>query len=141
ADSGFYDHQLFALEAILSLREMPEGARLELNEEYELSLVELFKALYALTRETHIKQLEIPKPGAAPRPAPKKPVVWLAPSLSIEPLASYYLRRAEAYSFVRRALADSFGASSSLSGVLSGVEREEEIFRAASSLALSELGL
>jgi hypothetical protein len=45
----------------------------------------------ALTRETHVKQLEIPAPGAAPFPGGKPPVIInIATELSAEPLVSYY---------------------------------------------------
>ena len=42
---------------------MPEAQRLKLDESYRKELVGLFKALLALTRETHIKQLEVPMVG------------------------------------------------------------------------------
>jgi hypothetical protein len=44
---------------------MPEAPRLDLDASYRRQLLELFKGILALTRETHIKQLEIPAVGAA----------------------------------------------------------------------------
>lgn len=66
----------------------------------------MFKALLALTRETHIKQLEIPMVGAA---MPRHPPIRISPDLSVEPLPTYYLRRARSYQFVREVLQQAFG--------------------------------
>ena len=105
--SGWYDHQTWALEPLIALDRMPEGRRLSTNAAYRKELVGLFKALLALTRETHIKQLEIPKAGAA---APGRDIVLeVRPGLTVEPLASYYLRRARSYRFVTRVLTEALG--------------------------------
>ena len=72
--------------------------------EYRKQLLDLFKGVLALTRETHVKQLEIPPPGAAPPGGPdvKPPVtIDVSPELSAEPLVTYYRRRAESYEFIR----------------------------------------
>lgn len=107
-ESGWYDHLSYALEPIAAPERMPEGKRLSLSDSYRKELEGLFKALLALTRETHAKQLEMPMVGAARGPAPP-PRLEIAPNLSTEPLASYYLRRAKSYAFVREVLAQSFG--------------------------------
>jgi len=101
--SGWYDYQIFALEPLAIPERMPEARHLEFSEEYKKELVGLLKALMALTRETHIKQVEIPLVGAG------LPRVEIRPELSLEPLASYYLRRAESYRFVHRVLEEAFG--------------------------------
>jgi hypothetical protein len=102
-ESGWYDHQTYALEPLVIPEKMPEARRLELTEAYRRELVGLFKALLALTRETHIKQLEVPAAGAG------MPSLIVAPRLSVEPLAAHYLRRARAYRFVRGVLERAFG--------------------------------
>ena len=61
AESGWYDYQIWALEALVIPERMPEGDRLYLDEEYRKLLIELFKGLLTLTRETHVKQLEMPR--------------------------------------------------------------------------------
>lgn len=104
--SGWYDHLSYALEPIAVPERMPEGKRLSLSDSYRKELEGLFKALLALTRETHAKQLEMPRVGGAGPPPPR---LEIAPNLSTEPLASFYLRRAKSYAFVREALAQSFG--------------------------------
>src|SRR5262249_2782630 len=67
----------------------------------------LVKGILALTRETHVKQLELPAPTARPRP--KVVIIDVKPDLSAEPLATYYARRAASYRFVRSVLEDAFG--------------------------------
>ncbi|MBI5488446.1 MAG: hypothetical protein HY905_14025 [Deltaproteobacteria bacterium] len=108
ADSGWFDYQTWALEPLVVPERMSEAAHLQLADSYKKELVKLFKALLALTRETHIKQLEIPSAGAAA--PPPGIVLHLSPRLSQEPLATFYLRRALAYRFVRGVLLGAFGA-------------------------------
>src|SRR5262249_39379532 len=59
-NSGWYDHQTWALEPLVVPERMPEAPRLRLDESYREQLVALFKGLLAMTRETHVKQLIIP---------------------------------------------------------------------------------
>lgn len=105
-DSGWYDYQTWALEPLVIPDKMPEAKHLELNESYRKQLLELFKGILALTRETHIKQLEVPLAGAAPEPV----MIHIFPELDAEPLATYYFRRAGSYSFIRKILETTFGA-------------------------------
>jgi hypothetical protein len=105
--SGWYDYQTYALEPLVVPEKTAEAKHLKLGSRYKKELAKLFKALLALTRETHIKQLEIPKAGAAGPPPGIH--LRLAPQLSQEPLATYYLRRADAYGFVRGVLEKHFG--------------------------------
>jgi hypothetical protein len=107
AESGWYDYQTWALEALVIPERMPEGGRLQLDDEYRKLLIELFKGLLALTRETHIKQLEFPLVGAAMRG--RELYIDIAPALAAEPLVTFYLRRALGYRYVRGVLEDTFG--------------------------------
>jgi hypothetical protein len=84
-----------------------EASRLSLSSEYRRHLRELFKGLLALTRETHIKQLEMAMVGCALRQGRNR--ICIEPGLSIEPLATYYLRRALSYVFVQDVLEQCFG--------------------------------
>jgi hypothetical protein len=107
--SGWYDYQSWALQPLLLPAETPEARHLRCDASYTRLLEELFKGILALTRETHVKQVEIPIVGAAgPR---RSPVCHIAirPDLTVEPLASYYFRCAESYAFVRTVLEESFG--------------------------------
>lgn len=106
-ESGWYDYQTWALEALVIPERMPEGTRLALDREYRKLLLELFKGLLTLTRETHIKQLELPSLGAAR--GSREVCIDIAPALAAEPLVTFYLRRALGYRYVRGVLEDTFG--------------------------------
>lgn len=105
-DSGWYDYQTWALEALVIPDLLPESPRLQLDEGYQQLLIELFKGLLTLSRETHIKQLESARIGASWR---KDESIWIHPVLSAEPLVTYYLRRALGYRYVRAVLDEGFG--------------------------------
>ncbi|HEX4132617.1 MAG TPA: hypothetical protein VHZ24_21470 [Pirellulales bacterium] len=107
--SGWYDYQTWALEPLVIPDSMPEASHLKLDDAYRKQLVELFKGLLALTRETHIKQVEIPRAGAA-APGPQV-VIHISPELSAEPLATFYYRRAWSYVFIRWTLEQTFGSA------------------------------
>ena len=108
AKSGWYDYQTWALEPLVLPEKMPEAAKLMFSEEYHEHLVELFKGIIALTRETHVKQLELPEASLAL--GPPRQEIYVCPQLSLEPLAEFYGRRAVAYGFIRDVLGDAFGA-------------------------------
>jgi hypothetical protein len=120
AHSGWYDHQTWSHEPFVIPEKMPEAAKLEFEKKYRERLLDVFKGAQALARETHVKQLEFPVVGMALGDRPKKqPVVLVVrPDLGVEPLPTYYLRRADGYRFVRQVLDDAFGA-----GALSGMAR------------------
>jgi hypothetical protein len=99
--SGWYDWQTWALEPLVLIEAMPEASRISMDNKYREQLEELFKAIIALTRETHVKQLELSMVGAALLERPSVPIV---PELTVEPLPTYYERRAMGYDFVRRIL-------------------------------------
>jgi hypothetical protein len=107
-ESGWYDHQTWSLEPLVIPERMPEAAHLSLSDEYRKLLIELFKGILALTRETHIKQLELPVVGMAGDW--KRKTIDVLPELSLEPLPTFYLRRALSYRFVRSVLEECFGA-------------------------------
>ena len=110
-NSGWYDYQTWALEPLIVPDKMPESARLTLGDGYRQQLEELFKGLLVLSRETHIKQLEIPAVGAGLPEFDSKPTIDLRPELSLEPLYSYYLRRAIGYRFIKNLLEETFGVN------------------------------
>lgn len=103
--SGWYDHQAYALEPFVLPERMPEAQKLHFGQRYKKELVDLFKATLAFSRETHIKQLEIPFAGARAL----MPSVKIYPGLTVEPTATFYLRRSRAYRFVRELLQSTFG--------------------------------
>jgi hypothetical protein len=105
-ESGWYDYQIYGLEPFVNPELMVEAKRLYLGEGYKKELIDLFKASIAFTRESHVKQLEIPKAGAAP--ADSIPTIEIYPELSLEPVATYYLRRAKSYRFLQELLDATF---------------------------------
>ncbi|MGK3993515.1 hypothetical protein [Sorangium sp. So ce1024] len=109
--SGWYDLQTWALEPLAAPERAPEAPRVSLDPRYRELLLELFKGVLTLTRETHVKQAEVPLAGCA-APGTRRPsvVVDVLPELAAEPTVSYFLRRALGYRFVRRALEAAFGA-------------------------------
>ncbi len=106
AESGWYDYQVHALEPLVIPDRMPEAEHTFLSGRYKQELTDLFKAAIALTRETHVKQIEIPLCGAMPPPI----VVDIYPEISLEPTAEYFLRRAKSYTFIKKVLEDMFTA-------------------------------
>jgi hypothetical protein len=108
AESGWYDYQTWALETLVIPERMPEGDRLYLDEGYRKLLLELFKGLLTLTRETHVKQLEIALAGEAM--SGREVYIDIAPALSAEPLVAFYLRRALGYRYIRSVLEETFGS-------------------------------
>jgi len=112
--SGWYDYQTWAQEPLVIPDRMPEAKRLVMDDRYREQLLELFKGVLALTRETHIKQLEIPVAPSAEPPGPFEPPkpkihFTIRPELAAEPMATVYLRRAMGYRFVRGVLEETFG--------------------------------
>lgn len=108
ATSGWYDWSTWALETLAVPERATETNKLQLGDAYRKTLAALFQGALALTRETHIKQLETMETGAAMRPPASE--IRIAPRLRVEPLATYYLRRALGYRFVERVLTTTFGA-------------------------------
>jgi hypothetical protein len=105
--SGWYDYLTWSIEPLAIPERMPEAKRLHLDQRYREHLLELFKGIYALTRETHARQLEMVQAGAALfRRRVKK--IYIHPELTAEPLATFYLRRALSYRFVHQVLAETF---------------------------------
>ena len=153
ASSGWYDYQTWSLETLVAPERAAEAAKLKLEPSYRKQLEELFKGILALTRETHIKQLEIPAPGAKGGPEHTVVKIDLRPELSAEPLPTFYARRAASYRFVRSVIENAFGPEA-----LRGLHRVtatgpvkanlaveldtlEAIFQGASAAVSRELGL
>jgi hypothetical protein len=107
--SGWYDYQTWALEPLVTPDKTPEAVRLKLEETYRKQLVELFKGVLALTRETHLRQASAPAPAAEAGDREERPSFYVTPELSVEPVATVYLRRSMSYRFIRGVLEETFG--------------------------------
>ncbi|HEV3344497.1 MAG TPA: hypothetical protein VG125_29240 [Pirellulales bacterium] len=101
-DSGWYDHQVFALESMLIADRGEERNKLLLTKSYKRRMLEAFQALLTKRRETHVRDLA-KAASAAPRPA------FVQPRLRVEPAVTYYLRTARAYRFLTDFLESALG--------------------------------
>lgn len=154
-ESGWYDRQTWALEPLVIPERMPEAPHLQTDETYRKQLRELFQGILALTRETHIKQLEIPPAAAAAPfgPGPRPVIITVRPELTAEPLVTHYRRRGESYRFLRSVLTEAFGAEALrqirrltatgpvATDLLAELEQMEGIFLGASATAGRQLGM
>lgn len=104
-DSGWYDHQVHALETLLLPEKGRESAKLLLTASYKKRMLEAFQALLTKRRETHVRQLTVPFAAAA---APRQQLK-IKPRLRLEPALTYYLRTARAYSFLANFLESALG--------------------------------
>jgi hypothetical protein len=68
-----------------------------LTKKYKQRMLEAFKAILTLRRETHVRQQRGPTACAPPRP----PSRGLSPRLRVEPNPTFYLRTARAYAFLQ----------------------------------------
>ena len=98
-DSGWYDHQCFALETLLLPTEGEESVKLVLSGQYKQRMLEAFAAMITKHRETHVRQLAVA--GEAGCQAPPQELASISPILRLEPNATYYLRTARAYTFLQ----------------------------------------
>jgi hypothetical protein len=149
-DSGWYDYQTWALEPLVVPERMPEAKHLELDPSYRQHLLELFRGLLAMTRETHVKQVGFEDLFAC---GLMRQSIMVSPNLTVEPLPSYYRRRAISYGFIRGVLEQRIGPeglrqlqrlrASGNSGVCLGDElaQNENLFWGAYITSMHELGL
>lgn len=118
--SGWFEHQVFALETMLFPDRGPESDKLLLTKKYKQRLLEAFKALLTKRRETHARQMKTSVDEAA-RPPDK-----IEPRLRVEPNPTFYLRTARAYSFLENFLSsiDSNNALGELHGLRKNGQRD-----------------
>lgn len=150
SNSGWYDHQLWALEPLARPNRAPEAERLRCAKGYCKALEDLFKGVYALTRETHVATLEVASEMGVSMPARRK--VIIRPELSVEPLMTCYGRRADSYRFVRQVVEAHFGLAGLgqmrrltpngpvESDLGSELKAMEQLFRGAQRTVARELG-
>ncbi len=119
-DSGWYDHQVYALETFLLPQRGEEHAKLLLTKAYKKRMLEAFAALITKRRETHSRDL-----AAAKSAEPFLPPVAIKPRLRVEPCPTYFLRMARSYDFLLNVLLASIGEKelASLHGLKEGGER------------------
>lgn len=147
-DSGWYGWLAWALVPLVLLDATPEARRVRFAGRYRDHLRDLFEAFLGLARETHIKQVRCALAGCK-----MTKTIYLDPGISVEPLATCYLRRAEAYRFIHGVLTDVLDASTLSDLPLVGPEGEttvrlaqglddmEALFRGAYAVVCDEIGL
>lgn len=104
-ESGWYDHQAYALETFLLPDRGAESVKLLLSGRYKQRMLDAFAALITKRRETHVRQLAV---AEAPMMA-VEPLEKISPRLRLEPNATYYLRTARAYRFLQTFLESTIG--------------------------------
>jgi hypothetical protein len=100
ANSGWYDYQVHALETLLLPERGPEGEKLLLSKTYKERLVEAFRTILTKQRELHIGHLYTMQTESAAY----MQETHIAPDITVEPLATYYLRSARALRFLENAV-------------------------------------
>jgi hypothetical protein len=122
-ESGWYDHQVYALETLLLPEKGQERDKLLLTKAYKKRMLEAFQALLTKRRETHVRQMMMAVGAAAPPPSE------VAPRLRVEPCPTYYLRTARAYSFLANFLDAAVGKDGlgKLHGLKEGGERPRDL--------------
>jgi hypothetical protein len=128
-ESGWYDHQVYALETLLLPEKAAERDRLLLTRVYKKRMLEAFQALVTKRKETHARQLDLPRPTAEARDEPREPPLVLAPRLRVEPCPSYFLRTARAYAFLFTFLESAVGRDGlrKLHGLKHGGQRPADL--------------
>ncbi len=102
---GWYRETLASLTPLLTPGGAPEAARRRTTAEYDLYLEDLFRTAYALARETHVKDLEEEEEEEEGGDDEDAPVtVKITPKVTLDPLPTLYLRRANVYRALRKRL-------------------------------------
>ena len=132
--SGWYEHQVYALETLLLPEKGEESRKLLLTAPYKLRMLEAFKALMTKRRET--QALGFPEPAAAPFESPPEPPQRIAPRLRVEPCPSFYLRTGRAHAFLAAFLESAVGTDvlMSLRGLREDGERPQDLFSELASM-------
>ncbi|MGI9518275.1 MAG: hypothetical protein ACR2NP_14565 [Pirellulaceae bacterium] len=121
--SGWYEHQVYALETLVLPERGSENQKLLLTAKYKRRLVQAFQAMITKRRETHARQLAV---GDAASAAPPKKIT---PRLRVEPCITYYLRTARSYAFLESFLEASVeeDALNQIHGLREGGQRELDL--------------
>ena len=127
--SGWYEHQVHALETLLVPEKGPERDKLLLTRAYKKRTLEAFEALLTKRRETHIRVAAPGSRGAIGTP-PLPSLTRLRPRLRVEPCPGYYLRTARAYAFLANFLESALGkeALQKLHGLRQGGRRKLDLY-------------
>jgi hypothetical protein len=125
-NSGWYDHQVYALQTMLLPEMGEEHNKLVLTKPYKKRMLEAFAALITKRRETHARQLSASEPKSA---APPQELEEVKPRLRVEPCPSYYVRTARSYAFLQNFLTVALGEETlkSIHGLRQAGEQKEDL--------------
>jgi len=125
-NSGWYDHQVYALETMLLPEVGEEHDKLLLTKPYKKRMLEAFAALITKRRETHARQLDASEPMSA---APPRELEDVRPRLRVEPCPSYFVRTARSYAFLHNFLAATLseGTLKSIHGLRQAGPQQEDL--------------
>jgi hypothetical protein len=121
--SGWYDHQVYALETLVLPERGAESRKLLLTSKYKRRLIQAFQAL--ITKRREMVADKFADVGAAIAMPPQK----ITPRLRVEPCATFYLRTARRYAFLESFLQASIddGVLDQLHGLREGGKREPDL--------------
>jgi hypothetical protein len=124
-NSGWYDHQVYALQTMLLPEVGEEHNKLLLTKPYKKRMLEAFAALITKRRETHARQLE----KAAATATPPRDLEEVKPRLRVEPCPSYYVRTARSYAFLHNFLSATLGEETlkSIHGMRQAGEQKDDL--------------
>jgi hypothetical protein len=124
-DSGWYEHQVYALETLLLPERGEEQHKLLLTRAYKKRMLEAFAALMTKRRETHARQMPAAEAMAPPFEQPQT----VAPRLRVEPCPSYFVRTARSYAFLHDFLMATLGEETlrQLHGLRKDGQRERDL--------------
>ncbi|MCI0357709.1 MAG: hypothetical protein L0211_04385, partial [Planctomycetaceae bacterium] len=125
-NSGWYDHQVYALQTMLLPEVGEEHHKLLLTKPYKKRMLEAFAALITKRRETHARQLDVAEAASA---APPRELEEIKPRLRVEPCPSYYVRTARSYSFLHNFLSATLGEETlkSIHGLRQAGEQQQDL--------------
>ncbi len=135
SDSGWYDHQQYALESLLLPERGPEFAKLAMSPSYVARLEQAFEATITQRRESQSKNL--PLVAGSVLPLEEQPL------LHLEPAPTVYLRTARAYGFLLEglsALPSAAAGNAQLEWLLAEISTARRRYYAMHCLSCSDIG-
>ncbi|MBZ0184983.1 MAG: hypothetical protein K8F91_01935, partial [Candidatus Obscuribacterales bacterium] len=107
SESGLYDYITWSLAPLIAPHLMVESEHLAIDEAYFELLEDLLRGTIALTRIAHARSLPEKEPLTSDAPAASQ--LKISPKISVEPLPTFYYRRAYSYRFLKSVASSLFG--------------------------------
>ncbi|MGD9684746.1 MAG: hypothetical protein AB7W16_26575 [Candidatus Obscuribacterales bacterium] len=107
ADSGWYDYVTWSLAPLIAPHLMVESEHLSVDDSYFELLEDLLRGTIALARVAHPRSL--PEKELAPSETSPSSQLKIKPRITVEPLPTFYYRRAYSYRFLKSVVSGIFG--------------------------------